>query len=119
MATEALAAATPRRPWSFLNRWLGAAGLSGRALVIAAPALWLTLFFLVPLAIVLQISVSLKQFGQPPYSSLLTFGDDGTVQLTLHLSNFLFLLSDSLYINAYLNSIKIAAISTAAALCIG
>ena len=39
---------------------------------------------------------------------LLTFGEDGTVQLTLHLSNFLFLFQDHLYIDAYLSSLKIA-----------
>jgi putrescine transport system permease protein len=119
MSLDASADMLPRRPWTFLNRRLSALGLSGRALVILAPALWLTIFFLIPLAIVFQISLSVKQFGQPPYSSLLTFGEDGTVQLTLHLSNFLFLLSDNLYINAYLNSIKVALISTIIALFIG
>ena len=109
----------PRRPWTFLRAWLAAIGVSGRALVILAPALWLTVFFLVPLAIVFQISLAERAFGQPPYSSLLTLGEEGTVQLTLHLSNFIFLLSDSLYIEAYINSIRIAAISTAIALVIG
>jgi putrescine transport system permease protein len=119
MTTEVASANGRRLPWSGVTRRLSALGLSGRALVILAPALWLAIFFLIPLAIVLQISLSMKQFGQPPYSSLLTFGEDGTVQLTLHLSNFLFLLSDSLYINAYLNSIKVALISTVIALLIG
>ena len=76
----------PSRPWDFVRRGLAAVGLSGRALVIASPALWLTLFFLVPLAVVFGISLAIKQFGQPPYSDLLTT-EGGTVQLTLHLSN--------------------------------
>jgi putrescine transport system permease protein len=108
-----------RRPWSALERGLRAAGFSGRALVIFAPALWLTVFFLVPLAVVFGISLATKQFGRPPYSDLLTFADDGTVQLTLHLSNFIRLFADTLYVNAYLNSIKIAAIATIIALLIG
>jgi putrescine transport system permease protein len=114
-------ATTPARraPWDGVRRRLGGLGISGRLLVLAAPTVWLTVFFLVPLAIVFGISLSVKEFGQPPYSDLLTFGEDGTVQLTLHLSNYLFLLSDSLYANAYLNSIKIAAISTLFALLIG
>ena len=118
MTLAAAAPAERRRPWSFLTQGLAAIGLSGRALVILAPALWLIVFFLIPLAVVFKISLSEAAIARPPYLPLLTFDPDGTVQLTLHLSNFLFLLSDSLYINAYLNSIKIALISTVIALLI-
>jgi putrescine transport system permease protein len=111
--------ALPRRPWTFLRRWLGALGLSGRALVIVAPALWLTLFFLVPLLIVLQVSLSASAIAIPPYLPLVTSDEKGTVQMTLHLGNFMRLFQDSLYIVSYLNSIKIAAISTIFALLIG
>ena len=55
------------RPWTWLTSSLAAIGISGRALVIAAPAAWLTLFFLIPLAVVFGISLSTKKFGQPPY----------------------------------------------------
>jgi putrescine transport system permease protein len=79
----------------------------------------LTLFFLIPLAVVFKISLSEAAIARPPYLPMLTFGEDGSVQLSLHLSNYLFLLSDSLYIDAYLNSIKVAAISTLFALLIG
>jgi len=106
------------RPWTAVERAFAAVGLSGRALVIAAPAAWLTLFFLVPLIVVFGISLATKQFGKPPYSDLLTT-EDGTVQLTLHLSNYVRLFTDSLYVAAYLNSIKIAFISTVFALLIG
>jgi putrescine transport system permease protein len=104
------------RPWGFIGAALARIGLSGRTLVILPPALWLTIFFLIPLAVVFKISLSETTIAKPPYLPLLTFGDDGSVQLTLHLSNFLFLFQDSLYIDAYLNSIKIAAISTIIAL---
>ena len=107
-----------RRPWTAVERAFAAVGLSGRALVIAAPAAWLTLLFLIPLAVVFGISLATKQFGKPPYSDLLTT-EDGTVQLTLHLSNYVRLFTDSLYVAAYLNSIKIAFISTIFALLIG
>jgi putrescine transport system permease protein len=73
---------------------LAALGISGRALVIAAPAAWLTLFFLVPLVVVFGISLAIKQFGQPPFSDLLTT-ESGTVQLTLHLSNYIKLIEGS------------------------
>jgi putrescine transport system permease protein len=89
-------AAPPRRPrpWTWVRGMLAAVGISGRALVIAAPAAWMTLFFIVPLAVVFGISLATKQFGQPPYSDLLTT-EGGTVQLTLHLSNYLKLIQDS------------------------
>jgi len=108
-----------QRPWTLFERGLAAVGLSGRALVIAAPAAWLTLFFLVPLAVVFGISLSIKQFGRPPYSDLIAFDGEGTMQLTLHLTNYLRLFTDSLYVAAYINSIKIAAIATVIALLIG
>ncbi|WDR04565.1 ABC transporter permease subunit [Devosia rhodophyticola] len=107
------------RPLKLAEQALSRLGVSGRALIIFAPAVWLTIFFLVPLAVVFGISLSTKQFGRPPYSNLLTFGEAGTVQLTLHLSNFVKLFSDSLYVNAYINSIKIAAIATLIALALG
>src|SRR5215217_5704082 len=107
-----------RRAWTGVERALAAVGLSGKALVIAAPAIWLTVFFLIPLAVVFGISLTVKQFGRPPYTPLLT-NEDGTVQLTLHLNNYIRLFTDSLYVAAYLNSIKIALISTVIALCIG
>jgi len=75
-------------------RWLERFGISGRGLVIAAPAAWMTVFFLVPLAVVFGISLATKEFGQPPFSDLLTT-ESGTVQLTLHLSNYLKLIEDS------------------------
>jgi putrescine transport system permease protein len=117
--TTQLPAEERRRPWTLLQHWLRAVGLSGRALVIFAPALWLTVFFLVPLLIVFQVSLSEQAIAIPPYLPLLTAAKDGTVQMTLHLSSFIRLFQDNLYILAYLNSIKIAFISTVFALLIG
>jgi putrescine transport system permease protein len=112
---------TPARtPWQTVRRALAAVGISGRGLVIFAPAAWLTLFFLVPLAVVFGISLATKEFGQPPYSDLLTT-EDGTVQLTLHLSNYIRVLTDpsGIYLNAFLSSIRIAFVSTVIAILIG
>ncbi len=108
-----------RRPWSFIRGWLAAIGISGRGLVILAPAAWLTIFFLIPLAIVLQVSLSESALSRPPYLPLVTADEDGTVQMTLHLSNFLRLFEDSLYIKAYLNSIMTAGVATICTLLIG
>jgi putrescine transport system permease protein len=110
----------PRRlkPWRAVERGLAKVGISGRVLVIIAPLVWLLVFFLVPLAVVLGISLATKQFGRPPYSPLLTT-DEGTVQLTLHLNNYIRLFTDNLYVAAYLSSIRIAAIATVITLLIG
>ena len=110
----------PRRlkPWSGFERRLRDVGISGRTLVIAAPAAWLTVFFLVPLLVVFGISLATKQFGRPPYSPLAEV-DGSTLQLTLHLSNYVKLLTDPLYVAAYLSSIRIALISTVITLIIG
>ena len=89
--------------------------LSGRGLVSSIPYLWLLLFFLLPFAIVLKISLAEPIIAQPPFTPL--FGPDGSLQATI--DNFLFLLEDSLYIVAYLNSLKIAGISTLLCLLIG
>lgn len=106
---------------AWIRRGLATMGISGRALVIAAPAAWLTLFFLIPLAVVFGISLATKEFGQPPYSDLLTTSDKGTVQLTLHLSNYIRIFTDpsNIYINAFLSSIRIAAVSTVFAILLG
>jgi len=111
----------PPSRFNWIRRLLAAVGISGRGAVIAAPAAWMTLFFLVPLAVVFGISLATKEFGQPPYSDLLTTSDKGTVQLTLHLSNYIRIFTDpsNIYINAFLSSIRIAAISTVFAILIG
>jgi len=115
MSPEARFAAAPI---GIVRRALAAVGLSGRGLVIFAPFAWMSLFFLVPLLVVFGISLATKQFGQPPYSDLLTT-KDGTVQLTLHLSNYIRVFTDDLYRSAFLSSVRIAGISTVFAILIG
>lgn len=88
-------------------------------LVFALPYLWLLLFFALPFAIVFKISLSESVLGQPPYSPLLDRGADGSLELAINWQNYGLLLSDSLYIAAFLNSLKIAAISTVICLLLG
>lgn len=89
-----------------------------RWLVIAAPYLWLLLFFAIPFLIVLRISFAEQAIRSPPYSELLQVRD-GVLTLKLTLQNYLALLRDHQYIEAYWGSIKIAGISTALTLLIG
>ncbi|MEM8869284.1 MAG: ABC transporter permease subunit [Pseudomonadota bacterium] len=85
-----------------------------RWIVIALPMIWLGVFFLLPFLEVARISLVDPVIARPPYSALF---QDGA--FTGDLENYAFLLSDSLYINAYLTSIRIALISTVFALLIG
>ncbi len=83
----------------------------GRSLVVAAPTLWLALFFLLPFLVVLRVSLAEPLIARPPYSSLFEWAD-GMLTLSLNFGNFMFLAQDSLYYTAYLNSIWIAATAT-------
>lgn len=85
----------------------------GRFAVIALPLLWLAIFFFVPFMVVFKISLAETAIAIPPYTSLLEWdGEEGLLALSLNLGNYLFLLEDSFYIDAWLSSIKIAGIST-------
>jgi putrescine transport system permease protein len=101
-------------------RKLGRLGAEpGRRIALLLPYGWLLLFFLLPLAIVLKISLSESVTAVPPYAPLAEWVDYATLQIRLTLANFQLLLEDDLYLVAYLNSIKIAAISTFIALILG
>jgi putrescine transport system permease protein len=90
----------------------------GRRLVAGVPLLWLLLFFGLPFAIVLKISLAESILSQPPYSPLLEWSEAGW-RLVATLNNYVLLASDSLYLAAFLNSLRLAAIATTACLLIG
>jgi putrescine transport system permease protein len=92
---------------------------SGRALVIATPAIWLLFFFVIPFVIVFKISFAETQLSVPPYSPLVSWVEGQFLQLRLNMGNFLFLWQDTLYLQAFLNSLKVAAISTLWCLLLG
>ena len=94
-------------------------GITGRGAVVSVPYLWLLLFFLVPFAIVMKISFSSAVIAMPPYEPLLHWASDKVVEIKLNLGNYMFLVQDDLYWKAYLNSIKVAAISTFFCLLLG
>ena len=103
-------------------RRLGGAGVKGplgRWLVIALPYLWLTVFFLAPFLIVLKIAFANIQLSMPPVEPVVTWTADQVLQLRLHFSNFTFVFGDQLYVAAFLNSLKVAGISTVLALLLG
>lgn len=85
----------------------------GKTLVASIPTFWLALFFLIPFVVVFKISLAEPAIAVPPYTALFEWDADlALASLQLNLGNYLFLFEDSLYLEAYLNSIKVAAIST-------
>jgi putrescine transport system permease protein len=75
---------------------------------IALPSLWLALFFLLPFGLVLAMAFGTNAPDQVP-----------PVEATFSLESFRLLFTDSLYIAAWLSSLRIAAASTLIALLLG
>ena len=104
-----------------------AGGMQGRGwstrLLILIPFVWLLVLFLAPFLIVLKISLSDYAVSRPPYAP--TFdpaeGWEGLKAFfgALDFENYSWIAEDALYLNAYLSSLKIAAISTLIALVVG
>ncbi|MBW8313227.1 MAG: ABC transporter permease subunit [Rhizobium sp.] len=76
------------------------------------------LFFAIPFAIALKISFANAAIAMPPYTDLVQWAGD-KMQVTINTANYLFLVRDSLYVNAYLSSLEIAVVSTALCLLLG
>ena len=93
------------------NRW--------RTLVLAIPFAWLLLFFLAPFFFVLKISLAETTIASPPYTPMIEWIDDGIMHVRIVIDNFAYLWEDDLYVDTYLNSIKISTISTLLCLLLG
>ncbi|MFT5658791.1 MAG: putrescine transport system permease protein, partial [Gammaproteobacteria bacterium] len=90
-----------------------------KSVVIFIPFAWLFFFFLAPFFIVLKISLSEATIASPPYLPMISWVDEGIMQVKLVFDNFAYMLEDDLYIDTYINSIRIAGISTLICLFIG
>ncbi len=84
-----------------------------------APYGWGLLFCLIPFLIVLKISLSELKMGLPPYGPLVEWVEEGLLVIRLHLGNYTFIGTDSLYVLSYLEALTIALISTVTCLLIG
>lgn len=87
----------------------------GRASVVGIPGIWLAIFFFIPFLVVFKISLSETAIAIPPYTSVVDWGvsaEQAYLSFKLNLGNYLYLFEDSFYLDAYLSSVKIAAIST-------
>lgn len=79
------------------------------------PYVWLLVFFLAPFAIILKISFADPVIAQPPFTPF--FDETGGISATV--GNYVFLLTDKLYIVTYLKSVLMATVATVVCLLIG
>ena len=91
---------------------------NGRIITLGVPYLWLLLFFALPFLIVLKISFSSMAIAIPPYEAIVQYRDE-VIEFALNIGNYILLMDDSLYVSAYLNSLKVAFISTLWCLILG
>ena len=90
-----------------------------QSVVVLVPYFWLLLFFLVPFFIVLKISLAERIIASPPFSPLFQWAEDGALTMRLLFDNFVWLWEDELYVETYLNSLRISIVSTILCLLIG
>src|ERR1035437_4572808 len=88
----------------------------GRRTVIGIPYIFLILLASVPFLVVLKISVS--ESDGIRFQDMFSYAD-GVALIKIKLSNYLFLVSDRLYIETYWSSIKFAALNTVICLFMG
>ena len=94
--------------------------LAGKRLVIGVPYVWLLLFFAIPFLIVFKISFSWMQPIQPGYAPLLEWVEETRrLVVSFNFDNYQVLLRESLYVDTFLYSVKVAAVSTFWCLLIG
>ncbi|MGY3237898.1 putrescine transport system permease protein [Bradyrhizobium sp. USDA 4472] len=88
-----------------------------------APYVWMVLFFLVPFGFVLKISLSQTVIAQPPYEPVFDLTAGWTAIraafAALSIDNFKLIVSDDLYVFAYLRSLTVAITATGLLLLIG
>ena len=87
--------------------------------IVFIPYLWLLLFFLTPFLIVFKISLADPLIAQPPFTPLFQKSVETGLSIYTTFDNYLYLFQDSLYLVTYINSGKLAFISTCFCLLIG
>jgi putrescine transport system permease protein len=92
--------------------------LFNRRVLFGIPFVWLMLFFLLPFALILKISLTSSVMAIPPYEPVFRFAEN-TLSVVVNFGNYLFLMSDSLYVAAYWGSLKTAFLATVCCLLLG
>ena len=99
-----------------LGRW---AQSRWRTIIVVIPFAWLLLFFLAPFFIVAKISVAELAIASPPFTKVIEWADGGILTIRIVFDNFIYILEDSLYVNTYINSLKISVTCTILCLLLG
>lgn len=88
----------------------------GQRLALAVPYLWIAAFFLAPMLLIAKISVSHSVLARPPYEPRFlptdSIAEIWSKAQTLTFENYRALVADSLYFDAYVSSLVIAASAT-------
>lgn len=95
--------------------------MTGRArtVTILLAFAWLAALVLAPFLVVAKISLAEVVIGRPPFTALLEWGEGAMPPaLRVNWGNYALLFGDALYLEAYLGSLRLAAIATAIALTI-
>jgi putrescine transport system permease protein len=94
-----------------------------KGLAALAPFLWLAIFFAFPFLLVAKLSLSDTALAIPPYAPRLDWSRGlagvGDFVRALDLQTYARLVSDRLYVSAYLSSLRFAAVGTGILLLIG
>jgi putrescine transport system permease protein len=91
----------------------------GHWLIILPPFLFLLVFFLVPFFFAFKISFADTVIGIPPFTNLISTGDDGKIVISLSFGNYSYLFTDELYSLSYLYSVRTAFGATVVCLLLG
>lgn len=89
------------------------------ALAATLPYIWLVALFLVPFALVFKLSLSDVALSIPPYAPQFDAKALPAFFAALDFDNYRRLVTDNLYVSAYLSSLRFAAIATALLALIG
>lgn len=90
-----------------------------KMVLIGMPYLWMISFFVIPFLVVLKISFSQQAMFAPPFSNIIHFSETSIVTITLNLSNYINLIRESSYFEAFMTSLGLSALSTLITLFLG
>ena len=108
----------PEKP-AFLSRVARRLHSNWRLVILIVPFVWLLLFFLFPFFIVAKISVAELQIASPPFTRMIEWTDSGIMNIRIVFDNYIYIMTDNLYFDTYLNSLKISVTSTLLCLLFG
>mgnify|MGYP001555237156 CR=1 FL=1 len=116
---EALATTEGNLKDRILHRLMRLAQDRWRTIILFIPFAWLLVFFLAPFFLVLKISVAETIIASPPFTPMIEWVDEGIMHVRVVVDNYAYLWEDDLYVNTYLNSLKISIVSTILCLLLG